>query len=134
MVRFLLYFRFTMPFACLPFRRMRRNSPCVVDALHHGRFVGVVIAVFGFAGCQGRVTNGPADGTSADACFISASNYDQSCTVDTDCAIVSSGNYCATHRCLCGGSAINVGALAQFNADVAKEPVSAARPRMDRLR
>jgi|GEM_PF-2409273 len=126
-----------MPFACLPFRRIRRNSLSVVDAPHRGRFLGVVIAVFGFlAGCEGRVTNGPADGanaaegngaTTADgvssACIISASHYDQSCAVDSDCTSVSSGNYCASNTCLCGGSAINVGALAQFNADVAKEPV-----------
>ncbi len=59
---------------------------------------------------------------SANACVILASNYDQSCTVDTDCASVSSGNYCA-QLCMCGGSAINVAAEVRFNADVAKTPV-----------
>jgi hypothetical protein len=64
------------------------------------------------------------DGPNADSglCMISASNYDQSCTVDTDCSMVSSGDYCSA-TCLCGGSAINVGALAKFNADVAKTPL-----------
>jgi hypothetical protein len=63
---------------------------------------------------------------SADAysgpCMISASSYDQSCAVDTDCTIVTSTNYCTTN-CLCGGSAINVGALAKFNGDVSKTPL-----------
>jgi hypothetical protein len=55
--------------------------------------------------------------------MISASNYDQSCTVDTDCVEVSSSDYCSTTDCQCGGSAINVGALAQFKADVSKTPI-----------
>jgi len=59
----------------------------------------------------------------ADAnCVVSASSYDQSCTVDTDCQEVTSTNYCATD-CLCGGSAINVAAVASFSADVAKTPL-----------
>lgn len=58
----------------------------------------------------------------AGACMISASNYDQSCTADTDCEGVTSRDYCVA-GCLCGGSAINAGALAQFNADVSKTPL-----------
>jgi hypothetical protein len=53
------------------------------------------------------------------ACMISASSYDQSCMQDTDCVGVRSTNYCNAQACLCGGSAINMSALAQFNADVA---------------
>jgi hypothetical protein len=56
------------------------------------------------------------------ACTIVASNYDQSCGVDTDCRMISAGDYCVA-GCLCGGSAISATALAQFNADVAKTPV-----------
>jgi hypothetical protein len=56
------------------------------------------------------------------ACVILASNYDQSCSVDSDCAMVSSGNYCVG-GCFCGGSAINVGASARFAADVARAQV-----------
>lgn len=48
----------------------------------------------------------------------SVSNYDQSCSVDTDCELVSSGDYCGG-ECQCGRSTINVNAVAQFNADVA---------------
>jgi hypothetical protein len=51
-------------------------------------------------------------------CMISASNYDQSCNVDSDCLEVSAGDYCSAATCRCGGSAINVGAGAQFSADV----------------
>jgi hypothetical protein len=63
-------------------------------------------------------------GTDADAasCMISASNYDQSCTADTDCEMVSSGDYCSL-ICLCGGSAINKGASAQFALDVSESPL-----------
>jgi hypothetical protein len=55
-------------------------------------------------------------------CTISASGYDQSCTVDTDCTEVTSRDYCSA-GCLCGGSAINVGALSQFNSDVSQTPL-----------
>jgi len=56
------------------------------------------------------------------SCMILASNYDQSCTVDTDCTEVSSGDYCSGD-CICGGSTINVGSLANFNEDVSKTPL-----------
>jgi hypothetical protein len=62
-----------------------------------------------------------ADVVDSGPCMISASNYDQSCNVDTDCWEVSSGDYCSA-ICRCGTSAINVEALAQFNADVSKTP------------
>jgi hypothetical protein len=58
-------------------------------------------------------------------CMISAVSYSQSCTVDTDCQEVTSTNYCAVN-CLCGGSAINVGAAAQFNEDIGKTPLGSA--------
>jgi hypothetical protein len=55
-------------------------------------------------------------------CMISAASYDQSCAVDTDCQEVTSTNYCATN-CLCGGSAINIGAAAKFNEDISATPL-----------
>ena len=61
--------------------------------------------------------------TDSGTCMISASNYDQSCNVDSDCVQVSAGDYCSTATCHCGGSAINVRALAQFKADVSKTPL-----------
>ncbi len=72
----------------------------------------------------GECTSVSDSGASADggACVISASNYDQSCTIDSDCRMVSSGNYCSA-SCLCGGSAVNAAAVAQFNEDVSKTPL-----------
>jgi hypothetical protein len=72
----------------------------------------------------GECTSVSDSGASADGgtCDISASSYDQSCTIDSDCRMVSSGNYCAA-TCLCGGSAINAAAVAQFNEDVSKTPL-----------
>jgi hypothetical protein len=68
---------------------------------------------------SGSVASG---NSTSDGCVISASSYTQSCNVDTDCQEVTSRNYCVA-GCLCGGSAINVGALAQFNEDVSKTPL-----------
>jgi hypothetical protein len=77
-------------------------------------------------GSNDGLTIDGSDHADADAysgpCMISASSYDQSCTVDTDCQEVTSTNYCAVN-CLCGGSAINVGAAAQFNEDIGKTPL-----------
>ena len=77
---------------------------------------------------DGSIVAPPPQNGSGDAraysgrCMISASSYDQSCAVDTDCTSVTSTNYCSVN-CLCGGSAINVGARAQFNEDVSKTPL-----------
>jgi hypothetical protein len=65
------------------------------------------------------------------ACLIQTSNYDRSCSVDSDCiAVVSignrmfsvqSGNYCEP-MCLCGGGVISSSAEAQYVVDVSKTP------------
>jgi hypothetical protein len=61
-------------------------------------------------------------------CFIDVANYDQSCSVDTDCVgafstvPVQSGNYCEP-RCYCGGDAINKTAVDQYVHDVKMTPV-----------
>jgi hypothetical protein len=55
--------------------------------------------------------------TDADVQLIQASNYDQSCTMDSDCVAVSEGNFC--YGANCPSAAINVGAQAHYNADVA---------------
>jgi hypothetical protein len=105
------------------------HAPCVL----RGHFIGLRIGLSSFLAwdCGGNlVGNGPADASSdaradsyAGPCMISASSYDQSCAVDTDCQEVSSGDYCSASTCLTGGSAINAGALAQFNDDVSKTPL-----------
>ena len=82
-------------------------------------------------GCGGHAAetgqNGNA-GASSGLCMIAASSYDQSCSGDADCQEVTSTDYCGPH-CLCGGSALNVHALAQFNEDVAKKtPLASGSP------
>jgi hypothetical protein len=55
---------------------------------------------------------------------IRAADYDQSCSTDTDCVLVSEGDACAA-PCSCGNAAINVKDRARFVADfVAKNPAS----------
>lgn len=67
-------------------------------------------------------TSSSATSTGTGACNILASNYDKSCTTDSDCVEVSAGTFCVP-ACQCGGATINGGALPQFNADVAKTPL-----------
>jgi hypothetical protein len=70
------------------------------------------------------------------SCFIEASNYDTSCSVDSDCAgsvildsgplanhisYITFGNYCNA-KCICGGGAVNKRAVSQYIADVSKTP------------
>lgn len=51
------------------------------------------------------------------SCTLSASNYDQSCTQDSDCVAVFSGSFCSGNECACENAAINVSAQAQYEAD-----------------
>jgi hypothetical protein len=111
--------------------------------------VGVVSVFAGGAGCASTGSNpGAADGaamtpdaqsdvslddSSPNACIdasvklIKAADYDQSCTVDTDCRLIAEGNACAPCAFDCSfGPAINVSALAQYNSDVANTPAVAA--------
>ena len=60
--------------------------------------------------------------------LIQASDYDQSCKVDTDCRSIGEGNACVPCAFACGlGAAINVSALAQYNSDVANTPAVAVK-------
>jgi len=57
------------------------------------------------------------------SCVISPSSYDQSCTVDTECALVVTADFCLA-GCECvGGATINVSAVAQYIAAVANTPL-----------
>ncbi len=51
---------------------------------------------------------------------IKASNYDQSCSSDSDCAQVAEGDFCVPGAAVCPTATINKGALPQYQADVAK--------------
>jgi hypothetical protein len=57
-----------------------------------------------------------ADAVDADSCVISASDYDQTCTSDTDCVVVSTGD-CYGQTCSHGG--INVDAFGAYMKAVA---------------
>lgn len=55
--------------------------------------------------------------------LIQASDYDQSCAVDSDCVEVYVGNACTCDlSCQSKQAAINKAALSQYTADVAKAP------------
>lgn len=79
-------------------------------------------------------------GLDAGRCLIQASDYDQSCSVDSDCVtkvisgagflsketggdfIVTFGNFCSP-MCLCGPGAISQKSVSQYVADVSKTPL-----------
>jgi hypothetical protein len=59
--------------------------------------------------------------TDANVQLIQASNYEQSCTVDTDCVAVAEGNFCYPGSTNCpGNAAISKSDYARYQADVAK--------------
>jgi hypothetical protein len=63
----------------------------------------------------------PDDCTDANMQLIEASNYDQTCTADSDCVAVGEGNFCYAGSLNCQNSAaINKSAYAQYEADIAK--------------
>ena len=106
------------------------------------QWVGLLIlSIASICGCDGSLrrpvqTNAPdssqlpqaADGSpdAASACLIAGSNYDQSCSTDSDCVRVDFGNYCKW-LCRCGGDAINRGSFSQFTADIAMTPLGQGR-------
>lgn len=73
---------------------------------------------------DGVVSNqtGTTTDVSTASCIISASNYDQSCTVGIDCALVTTGNFCVA-GCPCGLSAISGAAFAQYTEAIANTPL-----------
>jgi hypothetical protein len=83
--------------------------------LRLGSLVGLLLAFIVGDGCS-------SSGTPKN-CTISASSYDQSCNVDSDCVgmadryAVQFGNYCQS-ACMCGGDAINKTSVAQYVQDV----------------
>jgi hypothetical protein len=49
---------------------------------------------------------------------ISVDDYDRSCVVDTDCAIVVEGEKCLIERCSCPFTAINTAEVEQYKSDL----------------
>jgi|HubBroStandDraft_1064217.scaffolds.fasta_scaffold50282_1 hypothetical protein len=77
--------------------------------------------------------SGNDEDSGADAsCAISAGNYDQSCSVDSDCVAVAGnfavqfGDYCQ-QMCICPQDSINVGAVGGYVADVSKTPLGSGQ-------
>jgi hypothetical protein len=67
---------------------------------------------------EGRTADANIDsGFSADAstCQVAASDFDRSCSKDSDCVPVFEGNICEV-GCGCPNAAINAGAQARYNA------------------
>jgi hypothetical protein len=59
--------------------------------------------------------------TDANVELIQASNYDQSCTVDSDCVAIAAGNACFPCVVLCQtGGAINHSAVSSYESDISK--------------
>jgi hypothetical protein len=93
-------------------------------------FVGLVSVVAEGAGCTSTGTTTSTNEGGSNACIgdasiklVQASDYDQSCTVDTDCQQIAEGNACVSCAFGCPvGGAINVSALTQYNADIANTP------------
>jgi hypothetical protein len=106
--------------------------------------LAIVVSCGGSTHGSGGADAGPDVGVSAEAainedaaaCFIEATSYDQSCSVDSDCVgqvnvfsgalpneiQVTFGNFCKD-MCLCGPGAINSKAAQQYVADVTKTPL-----------
>ena len=63
---------------------------------------------------------------SSPVCLVDSSNYDRSCSADSDCVRADFGNYCQW-LCRCGEDAIDRASLARFNADVAMTPLGQGR-------
>jgi hypothetical protein len=65
---------------------------------------------------------GPIVCTDANLQLILASNYNQSCTVNAECAAVGEGNACSPCTANCYNAAINFQAVPQYLSDVARTP------------
>jgi hypothetical protein len=64
--------------------------------------------------------------TDASVKIIQASDYDQSCMVNTDCRLIAEGNACVPCAFNCPFSAaINAGALTKYHSDIANTPAAA---------
>jgi hypothetical protein len=77
-------------------------------------------ATGGSGGSGGAIggSGGAGGSTSAHCVDISLSDYDTSCSRSSDCATNTAGTLC-TGSCECGGAAINVSGLSQYNAAIA---------------
>jgi hypothetical protein len=80
-------------------------------------------------GMDANVPDGSSEGGS---CSIRASDYDQSCTSDSDCAEVTEGDFCGQFPCICPNAAVSVTAKNAYSANLSKllpaSPVACSCP------
>jgi hypothetical protein len=77
---------------------------------------GLLLAM---ASCSSTHTVTPC--TDANIEDIEPSNYDQTCSVDSDCVEIAAGNACYACIVLChNGGAINHGSLSAYESDISK--------------
>ena len=109
-------------------------------AIAWGSAAMLAAATFAYAGCTtGTRGQSPVDGAALDTgapstetCagpVIRASDYDQSCTVDSGCVFIAEGNLC--DPCDFQFGVINVGALARYKSDIANSIGDAGCPVSD---
>jgi hypothetical protein len=79
---------------------------------------GCYVSALALFGCSHPSSNVPC--TDANIQNISASNYDQTCRVDSDCVAVGEGNACYPCVLECRTATINLDSLGQYQSDVAK--------------
>ncbi|MBV9945931.1 MAG: hypothetical protein JOZ69_03695 [Myxococcales bacterium] len=103
-----------------------QGGPCGGNTAHPCDCAAGLVCIPGDSGLPfgdvGGTCEAPADAGDPAACVIHASDFDQSCASDSDCASVAEGNACpgsGTH-CWCPSAAINKGALPSYQAEVAK--------------
>jgi hypothetical protein len=61
---------------------------------------------------------------------IHASDYDQSCSTDTDCVAISANDSCRLCALGCTNEAINVGALARYQSDIGETTATLSDARL----
>ena len=84
------------------------------------RVAGAVALLSALAGAFGCHQAGGSCGA------ISTSDYDQSCSVSSDCVLEPSGDFCQSNQCTnCIGGAISVTVQAQYEADLASRDLRA---------
>jgi hypothetical protein len=66
----------------------------------------------------------------AGSCTAKASNYNQSCKVDSDCVAVHEGDLCNLCALNCTNAAINVSAQAQYMSDLVNTPAAISAQRL----
>jgi hypothetical protein len=90
---------------------MGRTARAIAAAL-------VAAALVAAAGCN---SHDVAACTDANVELIQASNYDQTCSADTDCVAIAVGDACYPCIVICGtGGAINRSALSSYQSDISK--------------